>query len=169
MRHVILVATVLSLACAGTAGAGGFAVTYPPDSDNLSLYVGTPENVEVHLTNGLGMEVAVGISDNAGSVVSVSYPACFIMQPGEKEVFNLEVVPRSAGSFDVAVHVEVRVPEEQGGPMGGQVVGGMDIPLRGSVSTAQPTQGGFPWFYAAILVIAITGGVAYAIKRWWIR
>lgn len=169
MKHFApLAAVVLLLACAGAASANGFVITYPPDSDNLNLDVGSPENVEVHLKNGLDVEVAVGLSDDASSVVSVNYPVCFLMQPGGSEVVNLTVVPRSSGSFDVAVHVEVKVPEEQGGPMGGQIIGGLDIPLRGSVS-GPPAPEGFPWPYIIIAIVVVGGAAAYAVKRWWVR
>lgn len=167
MKRIILVAIVFLLVSAGTASADGFVVTYPPDSDNLSLEVGIMENVEVHLRNGLGVEVAVGISDNAGDTISVSYPITLIMSPGTSENVILTVYPRSEGNFDVAVHFEVMIPEEQGGAMGGQVIGGTDVPLRGTIAAAPSAEDGVPWSYVFLAVIVILGAVAYAIKRYW--
>ncbi|MBA7505060.1 hypothetical protein ES706_03723 [subsurface metagenome] len=134
----ISVAMVLLLICAGAACAdGGFVITYPPGLDELSLEVGSPQEVDVHLKNNLEKEVTIRVSDNANgvtreSIISIEYPAKFNILPGKSETLYLTINPLFGGDFNVAVHISVETPEEVDG-MGGEVLIGTSIFLGGDV------------------------------------
>ncbi|GAI30580.1 unnamed protein product [marine sediment metagenome] len=147
--------------------AGGFVITYPPNVDNMSLTAGSPENIRINLKNLTDTKVAASLTDNANGVVGLNYPIVFVMDPGDIEEVVLIVNPLCGGEFNVVLHIDVQVPEEVGGPMAGQVIGGMDIPLRGTVAAAPPADGEIPWPYVVLVAIVIVGAVAYAIKRYW--